>query len=487
MEVAKEELARHIECSGEQVCDAISSVLMFANGQSGASVAGAVLSVGTSMYKSIDEAANTIGGIRKDLLYGKLNYISKTQDELQKEISLSLKDINKNPTAVGELRRQIVANQQDFEELVKGVLRDIKAGDDLRHRFKSVLKALERKTKAIANYNQAFATVAAQQLVIMKQETDIEQLKSSTATELADEDTQVLGQFSNRVFQDMARYAFWAIYTWARAYNCISFKPSRVFDYMSNLHSFSSLTSTRLDQLNSMLNKDLIILASEWSKKPRSKTTVRPTLDDTTDPFLLQNIRDKRPDAASNGATRDGSLELDIDHDFFFAHANDFKDTDAYDLRMYAIGVYFYDVVRTIEASGSQRTAKTPGGRAPKTARQEHILLHLQSHGISRYRYPNPDKSEKAPEWITQNFEMATSTVSFDYIHDKTKTTYRHNSTLFPSEQLSMAIITGEGSQHNPIPLQSPLGVWTITPVNNVDTGNVHKVVVEFEISYRVR
>ncbi len=398
-----------------------------------------------------------------------------------------MKDIAKDPTAVGELRQQIVANQQDFEELARGVLKDIKAGDELRQRFRSVLKALEQKSKAIANYNQAFATVAAQQLVIVKQETAIEQLKSSTATELADEDTQVLGQFSTRVFQDMAKFAFWAIYTRARAYNCISFKPSRVFEYMSNLHSFSSLTSTRLDQLNSILNKDLIVLTSEWSKNPRSKTTVRLTLDDTTDPFLLQNIREKKLDAAPNGATRNRSLELDIDHDFFFAHANDFKDTDAYDLRMYAMGVYFYDAVLTTEASGGQPTTKTPGGQPPTTATEERILLHMQSHGISRYRYPNPDKSEKAPEWIPQNFEMATSTVPFDYIHDKTKNTYRPNSTLFPSEQLSMDIITGEGSQHDPIPLQSPLGVWTIIPVKNVDTSNVHKVVVEFEISYRVR
>ncbi len=83
IEAVKEVLAGHIECSGEQVCDALSNVLMFGNGKSQASVAGSVLSVGTSMYKSIDEAANTIGGVRKDLLYGKMNYTSKTQDELQ--------------------------------------------------------------------------------------------------------------------------------------------------------------------------------------------------------------------------------------------------------------------------------------------------------------------------------------------------------------------------------------------------------------------
>ncbi|KAJ1325475.1 hypothetical protein MN608_08668 [Microdochium nivale] len=87
----------HRSCSEENVLDALSSVLMFGK-SSKASIAGSTLSIATDFYSSMDEAVNTIGGVEKELLYGKPDYMTQMNqdDGSLKEMGSTLEDIRKN-------------------------------------------------------------------------------------------------------------------------------------------------------------------------------------------------------------------------------------------------------------------------------------------------------------------------------------------------------------------------------------------------------
>ena len=102
----------------------------------------------------------------------------------------------------------------------------------------------------------------------------------------------------------MSRLALWSIYSRARAYNCLSFRTTEIYDDMANLHSFSNLTSTILAQLNARLNKEFGALSSDWSSNPTTSSKLALVLDDDNLPSVMQDLRNKRV------------LELDIDYEF---------------------------------------------------------------------------------------------------------------------------------------------------------------------------
>ncbi|KAJ1325474.1 hypothetical protein MN608_08667 [Microdochium nivale] len=321
---------------------------------------------------------------------------------------------------------------------------------------------MDQKNKTIADYNQAFATVAEQQLLIFKQEEAINKIYAATATELADDEMQTLHQFSTRVFQDMARFGFWLLYSRVRAYNCISFKLSHEHEYMAELHS---------------------VLQPDVHRK--SKTTVALTLsaDNPKLQFLFDRLRTIPPYPHTDPSLindYDRAFELGINHDFFFENSDDFKDKSAYDLRMYAIGVYLHGATLIPNSNNPPSNNSQP----PPSANKEGFSVHIKSHGTFRYRYPDEADNTK---WVSQRFEFAPSKEPFEYYHDTEKNTYAPKSTLFLSEQLALQISDDVGNLHEPLPLQSPLGVWSIIPVANVDTRKATKVIVEFELSYRVR
>ncbi|KAF9202462.1 hypothetical protein BGZ49_007376 [Haplosporangium sp. Z 27] len=115
---------------------------------------------------------------------------------------------------------------------------------------------------------------------------------------------------------------------------------------------------------------------------------------------------------------------------------------------------------------------------------EERIMLRVESHGKFRYRYPE-DEGSQTSKFITDVFEFSTSVSPFEYIHDKATGVVRCISQLVSREQLELDIDGGHGKRHEPIPLQSPMGVWSITPAKNVDTSKVHKVEIVFDVSYR--
>lgn len=189
-------------------------------------------------------------------------------------------------------------------------------------------------------------------MLIVKQEEAINKIQSAKATELADDEVRMLHQFSTRVFQDMARFAFWTLYSQVRAYNCISFKLSRIYGYMAELHSFSSFTTSRLHQLNVMLNKDLIALSEGCSQRRKAKTTVALTLsaDNPKLQFLFDSLRANPPSPHTGPSLindYDRAFELDFDHYFFFGISDDFKITsgkkERFSVHIKSHGAFRYD------------------------------------------------------------------------------------------------------------------------------------------------
>ncbi|KAF8926623.1 hypothetical protein EDD21DRAFT_408455 [Dissophora ornata] len=470
----EKELAEHVECGGDQVIDALSSVLMF-DSSTKASVLGSALSIGSTIMRSYDQAVNTIGGVRKELLYGRMSYMKKTQDELKPgNIGRSIAAMKKDEEEFGEFRQQVVVNREDFEEMYKSVLTKMKAADDVRARFRSVLKTIDLKNKAVADYNQAFAGVAEQQLVIVGQEEFIQGMRHGAVNKLADDEIQVLDQFSTRIYHNMARFALWAIYGRARAYNCLSFRMSRIYDHMADLHCFSTLSADRLGQLDAIMTEDLVQLASEWNQNRSARTHVTLTLDDTNYQSRLEALRQEE----------NPSLELDIDHQFFFKSSDGFKDHRSYDFRMYSMVVYLYGATLKM-LDDDDLEAFSANEPHVLSATEERIMLRIKSHGKFRYRYP-PTGGSSTDKFVTDIFEFSPSVTPFEYIHDKATGSMRCNARLASSEQLALDIDGGQGKRHEPIPLQSPMGAWSITPAKNVDTSKVHKVGIDFEVSYRV-
>ena len=466
LEDVKEALRKHLECTGERICEALSTVLMFGSGEP-ASDAGAALSLGLSAYQTRDEAVNTIGGVRKELLYGRLEFMSTTEDDLRKDIGKSLEDMRRSGAASSEYRQQIVANKAAFENLCSEVLHKINASKNLRDRYRQVIKAIDRRDKVVADYNRAFVTIAEQRMVIEGQEEAIEDIKSASSNLLTDDEVQVVARFSSRIHSDIAKFALWAIWGRARAYNCVSFHMSRIYEFMSNLslHSFSSLTAERLDQLDTIMNEDLVLLSEEWSRNRKARDNVTLTLDEENCAFLLGALRD----------SKDKSFELDIDHDFFYEYS-DFEDEDAYDFRLYSMAVYLH------------------GARSKKSLTQglqkgleDQIRLHIYNHGQNRYRYPLPkEKKGKSDAWVEDMFEFAPVSTPFKYkyIVDEDECVAPVDS-YCASEELALDI---DGHpDHKPIPLKSPLSYWTIKAADFVDVTKVQKIKIIFEVTYRIR
>ncbi|KAF8953079.1 hypothetical protein BGZ46_003284 [Entomortierella lignicola] len=189
--------------------------------------------------KAFDEATNSIGGggVKKKLLYGRMNYIKETQDKLKPgNIGRSIADMKEDQEVLGEFRQQVIDNKEVFEEIE-------------------------------------------QQLVIIGQDF-IESMKHGAMNQLHDDETQVLDQFSTRIYHDMARFALWSIYGRARTYNCLSFRMSRIYGFMADLHCFSTLSADRIDKLDAIMTEDLIQLASNWNQSQSAQIKIKLILDD---------------------------------------------------------------------------------------------------------------------------------------------------------------------------------------------------------------
>ena len=241
---------------------------------------------------------------------------------------------------------------------------------------------------------------------------------------------------------------------------------SRIYAFLSNLslHSFSSLTAERLDQLDTIMNEDLVLLSEDWSRNRKARTNVTLTLDEENSGFLLGTLRD----------SEDGSFELDIDHEFFYEYSN-FQDKEAYDFRLYSMAVYLH------------------GARNKKSLIQElqkgledQITLHIYNHGQNRYRYPQAKENGKSGAWVEDMFEFAPVSAPFNYVYivDKDECVAPVDS-YTASEELVLDI---DGQpDHKPMPLKSPLSRWTIQAADFIDVTKVQKIKIQFEMTYRIR
>ncbi|KAI8597231.1 hypothetical protein EDD21DRAFT_447186 [Dissophora ornata] len=461
MEQFKDVLEKYVQCNVESIFESLSTVLMFGNGKSAASVVGSAISLGLGAKRSYDQSYKMIGDIKKEYLYGRMSYMTRQDDNLRKEIQKSIAEISKDGS-MDEYRQKIVADKADFEEMCKGIMKAI--GIDSRNAvqasFRNVIKAIDRKNKAMTDYNQAFVRIAEQQIVIAGLEQTI---KKGSSANLSDDEVQILDQFSTRIYHDMARLALWAVYSRARAYNCISFRPTRIYDHLADLHSFSSVTSEVLDELDAILHGEVVAVFADWSLNPAIRTKVSLVLTDDKNPFLMEGLRSSR------------SLEVDIDHSFFFAQAEKFKDVKSFDFRMYSMAVYFY-------GAKSETRVEKSSVEEPKT---EDISLHIISHGTFRYRYPPAGGS--STNFVETSFEFARSSAAFNYAYNPTSGAYSTKSRLLSHEKLALDVDGQSGDGHKPLPLQSPMGVWSISPAHDdIDISDVHKVVIEFDLSYRV-
>ncbi|KAF9202461.1 hypothetical protein BGZ49_007375 [Haplosporangium sp. Z 27] len=215
--------------------------------------------------KAFDEAINSIGGdgVKKKLLYGRMSYMKETQDMLKPgSIGRSIADMKEDQEALGEFHQQVIVNKEDFEEI--------------------------------------------EQLLIIIGQDFIESMKHGAVNQLHGDEIQVLDQFSTRIYHDMARFALWSIYGRASAYNCLSFRMSPIYDFMADLHCFSTLSADRIDQLDAIMTEDLVQLASNWNQSRSAQTKIKLILGDTNYQSRLEALRqDEEP-----------SLELDIDYKF---------------------------------------------------------------------------------------------------------------------------------------------------------------------------
>ena len=135
---------------------------MFTDGSKNAAMGGAALLVGTSIIKAYRKLTEQINGVDKKLLYSRLHYSTKTSRELKQEIGDTQKSIkhDNDPNVDKEFYQAIIADKQDFEAMYKEYMDDISAADDVRLRFRQVIKAMDAKDRIIEAYNVAVAQIA---------------------------------------------------------------------------------------------------------------------------------------------------------------------------------------------------------------------------------------------------------------------------------------------------------------------------------------
>jgi len=93
----------------------------------------------------------------------------------------------------------VVADKADFQEMCRGVFNHlgVGAGDKVQATFQNLIKAVDRRTKVLSDYNPAFARIAEQQLTILGME---KTLREEPSVDLSNDEVQVLDQFSSRIF-----------------------------------------------------------------------------------------------------------------------------------------------------------------------------------------------------------------------------------------------------------------------------------------------
>jgi len=106
----KHKLARYVGYPSKQILEAISTTSMFGN-KSGPFMAGAIISTDIAFVQSVDQAVSEVGGYRKDMLYGRLNFVTRTDEELRLDLKKSIEEMARDDSSLTEFRQKSGSGQ----------------------------------------------------------------------------------------------------------------------------------------------------------------------------------------------------------------------------------------------------------------------------------------------------------------------------------------------------------------------------------------
>lgn len=488
-----------VDCEVTDIVEALGNALMFTDGSKKAAIGGAALSVGTSAIKAYQKSTEQINGVDKKLLYSRLHYMTKTFGDLKQEIGDTQKDIKKdNDQDVDkELYQAIIADKEDFEAMYRQYLDDIGAAEPVRLRFKQVIKAMDAKSRIIEAYNVAVAQIAQAKVETGTQARNIEQFKTSTAG-LSDDDLQVVSTFTSRAYENISKFAFWTIYSRARAFNCGALAYTPMFSYLDDLYTFNNIRAEDVQTLSSYLDLDCSTLTKNFQSATREQLTSFVVWNAKSHSQIFERLKSR------------GSFTIDADAEVF---SEWLSDANAYDVRLYDIKVFFDKAKRKAKdqpksnqpsshnearenwlgeddlLTKDKPTSKsTEGGWKPNildgTSRvpdaDELIFIQIQSNGSALYR---------DQDLVEYRFDFPPLTTGSAYTTDpnnNNNNNYYFHPHPMSNDDIMFDFATGsQSSTPLPMPLRSPMSVWKIIPDVSVDLQDVTAVAIQFSFSYR--
>ena len=299
--------------------------------------------------------------------------------------------------------------------------------------------------------------------------------------------------FTSHAYEDISKFAFWTIYSRARAYNCGALAHTPVFSYLEDLYTFNNIRAGDVQTLSSYLDMDCKKLRTNFQNAKRQKLTSVVTWNTKSHGHILERLKSR------------GSFTIDLDAEAFSEWLND---ENAYDVRFYDIKVFFDKAKVKVKgqpksnspSSGSEAQAKWLGeddmltkdkpapmstergwkpnihdGTSLAPAADELIFMQIQSNGSALYR---------DQDLVEYCFEFAPVTTSFAYTNDTTDNYFYCTDPMSNDDIMFDFAAGGESSDPLPMPLRSPMSMWTIMPGDSVDLQDVTAVAIEFTYSY---
>ncbi|KAL5351094.1 hypothetical protein ACLOAV_002945 [Pseudogymnoascus australis] len=482
----EQEISSHVQCGVAEICETLASALMFTDAKNDVAVGGAALSVGTATVKAVYQGMTEVNGVKKDLLYSRLHYMTKTSKELKDEIGRKRTTINADQDLGKEFRQCIVANRESFEAMYKEYFEELGAPLQVVHdRFRQVLKVIDEKDKVLDEYNRNVARIAKQNLDAQVLKSAVEVYEATTGN-LTDDEMQMVDIFASRGYDEIGKSAFAAIYARARAYTCAALEYTSIFNYLADLYTFNNIRFEDLQTLKMYLDTDCNSLADKWNNNRSVKIWHTMKWNEGNHKSKIKDLNEH------------GKVSLNIDAEAF---SKGFHDRDAYDMRLYDMQVFLHgaSINEAVDKEGGKESGKISsdgGGKVTavpitqpldntktpilKTGENnEIIILHVSNNGL--FRYLDRDLN-------VISFDFSPTMSPFHYSYDQKTEEFRVESERIVGEEQYLDL-GGDGktaTEHEPIPLHSPLSVWTLEGGDDaVDLSKVTEIIIKFQVSYR--